>query len=254
MATVIYIIEKFLHMDILYIEDDLIDQIAFIRVLKNDKTIDCHVASDLTEAEQLIQNFKFDLILSDYYLAGDTIEDVMSKFKNHPIFLLSGTENMQMIQALYKNGLKGHYQKPFSKNDLLYLLSEKTTKVVPKKTRKVADFNQPIQFDFTFVKNIIKDSQDLKKELIQIFINLGTTEIARLRQNIKAPNRKIIGQSTHKLKSNLRMMGLSQLLIKAQEIETMCNEEIEEVCLLNQEVQNFVERLEKAVHAAKVVL
>lgn len=241
-------------MEILYIEDDLIDQIALRRMFRHDKTIDCQIASDIPEAEKLIKNFKFDLILSDYHLAGDTIEDVMSRFKEFPVFLLSGTDNEHKIQALYENGLKGHFQKPFSKKDLLHLLHNKPTEIVVKKSEKDADFSLPIKFDFTFLEAAIKKSPDLRNEFIQIFINLGDTEVTRLRQSLKISDWYIIGQSTHKLKSNLRMMGLKQLLRKAGEIEMLCLEQIEEKKKLLKDLSKFIERLEKAIQVAKVEL
>lgn len=241
-------------MEILYIEDDLIDQIALRRMFRHDKTIDCQIASDIPEAEKLMNNFEFDLILSDYHLAGDTIEDVMSKFKEFPIFLLSGTDNEHQIQALYRNGLKGHFQKPFSKKDLLHLLHNKPTEIVVKKIAKDADFSQPIKFDFTFLKPMITHSPNLRNEFIQIFITLGNTEVARLRQSLKISDWYIIGQSTHKLKSNLRMMGLKQLLRKAGEIEMLCLEQVEENSFLKKDLSKFIERLEKAIQVAKVEL
>lgn len=241
-------------MDILYIEDDVIDQIALRRMLRHDKSVSCKVASDITEAKKLIQDYKFDLILSDYYLAGDTIEDVMSRFKKLPVFLLSGTDNEHQIKALYKNGLKGHFQKPFSKKDLHHLLHEKPTEIVSQKLEKVADFSQPIKFDFTFLEPIIKNSPNLKNEFIHIFIDIGNTEIPLLKENMEISDWKIIGQVAHKLKSNLRMMGLKQLLRKAGEIEVMCMEQIKEISFLKQELPKFIDRLEKAIQVAKVEL
>ena len=76
----------------------------------------------------------------------------------------------------------------------------------------------------------------------------------RLRQSLKISDWYTIGQSTHKLKSNLRMMGLKQLLRKAGEIEMLCLEEIKEKIFLKKDLSKFIERLEKAIQVAKVEL
>lgn len=239
-------------MEILYIEDDLVDQIAFKRMLRHHKSIDCRMASDLKEAETLLQNFTFDIILSDYYLAGDTIEDVLSKFKDLPIFLLSGNESIKAIEALYENGLKGHFHKPFSKKDLSIILNQEKTNIQSHHHHQhaIADFNQAIVFDFTFLDSLAKRSPSLKKDLIQIFIDLGTSEGLLLQQFLEEANWEMIGRTLHKLKSNLRMMGLKQLLVKANQLEIVCID-AKNMDDVKQDLPPFLNRLEQAVKIAR---
>lgn len=237
-------------MEILYIEDDLVDQIAFKRVLRHHKSIDCRMANDIKEAEHLIQHFTFDIILSDYYLAGDTIEDVMSKFKDLPIFLLSGNESIKAIEELYENGLKGHFHKPFSKKDLSTILNQEKTNIQSHHQHTMADFSQAIAFDFTFLDSIAKRSPSLKKDLIQIFIDLGISEGFLLQQFLEQSNFEMIGRTLHKLKSNLRMMGLKQLLLKANQLEIACAD-AKNIDDIQQELPPFLHRLEQAVKMAR---
>ena len=76
-------------MEILYIEDDHIDQLILKRILRRKEGINYQIANNLQEAKQLVKAHTFDVILSDYHLAADTIEDILEVFIDLPIFLIS---------------------------------------------------------------------------------------------------------------------------------------------------------------------
>ncbi|GEM_PF-3016576 len=242
-------------MEILYIEDDLIDQLVLKRIVKRKNGVACQIANDLQEAEALVQTGSFDLILSDYYLAADTIEDVLLKFSNYPIFLISGSDNPPKVKKLYDRGLKGHFIKPFLEEYLENIINRKIISPTPTSSlaKSAVDFTLPVIFNFSYLNKISADSLTMKIELIKIFIDLGSQEKALIEKALTERDWKLIGLATHKLKSNFNMMGLKQLLRKADELELVSRSE-NAATVIPHELPSFIKRLELAIQIAKMKL
>lgn len=237
-------------MEILYIEDDLIDQLIFKRILKQKKEINGKVANSLQEATQLVETHAFDIVLSDYYLAPDTIEDTLLKFSSLPIFLISGADHPQKIEQLYEKGLQGHFQKPFTLGYLQQIIDKKQLKCSKKASNKIADFTLPITFNFEFLDKISAKSPGVKKEFIQIFVNMGATDALELANAFHTQNWQMVRHFTHKFKSNFNMMGFKQLYLKAGELEGAFLQPNYEPILIR-ELPNFLDRLTSAISLAK---
>lgn len=237
-------------MEILYIEDDLIDQLILKRILKQKKDIHCKVANNLQDAEHLVQNHAFDLILSDYYLVPDTIEDILLKFPNLPIFLISGVDHPQNIEQLYKKGLKGHFQKPFTPTHLQQLLKKQQLKRHQQKSKEMADFTLPITFNFEYLNKMAAKSPNVKREFIQIFVDMGSKDALELKSAFHTQNWKLVRHFTHKFKSNFNMMGFKQLYLKANELEGVFLHPNYEP-IIKKELPDFLNRLMHALSMAK---
>ncbi len=237
-------------MEILYIEDDLIDQLILKRILKQKRDINCKIANNLQEAEQLVQTHVFDIIISDYYLSPDTIEDTLLKFSNLPIFLISGTDHPQKIEQLYKKGLKGHFQKPFTLGCLQQIIDKRQIKCSEKASEKIADFRLPITFNFDYLDKLAAKSPEVKKEFIQIFVNMGAKDFLELTNAFHTQNWQMVRHFTHKFKSNFNMMGFKQLYLKAGELEgTFLQPNYEPIII--RELPSFLDRLTRAISLAK---
>lgn len=237
-------------MNILYIEDDLVDQLSFKRAVRKKENIQYSIAGCLKDALKLLEENQFDVVLSDYYLASETVEDVLANIKDLPVFLVSGLEDVKQIKALYPLGLLGHFLKPFSADDLNTLLNggEKNGQSVTKHLE--ADFSQPPKFDFAHLEEIANNDPSLKKEFIQIFLLVSEKEIENLSDSLERKQWEEIGRSAHKLKSNFRITGLHQLLLRAEEIEASCLYENGKDCS-NTAILSFIQRLKQAVELSE---
>jgi diguanylate cyclase (GGDEF)-like protein/PAS domain S-box-containing protein len=91
------------NLTILFVEDDLVDRINFKRFLKREN-IDyiCHIASSLQEAIELIDLYKFDIILTDINLHDGTAFDLYDYIPDLTpvIFITSDNFNETIIKAL----------------------------------------------------------------------------------------------------------------------------------------------------------
>ena len=84
---------------ILYIEDDELDQRAFLRMVR-DKALPYEVTSvqTLAEARSHLAETRFDLIVADYHLPDGVSADLFDEVRDIPFVLLTGTleENLAL--------------------------------------------------------------------------------------------------------------------------------------------------------------
>lgn len=240
-------------MEILYIEDDHIDQLILKRILRRKEGINYQIANNLQEAKQLVKAHTFDVILSDYHLAADTIEDILEVFIDLPIFLISGSDHHQKIQQLYDRGLKGHFQKPFIVEYLQQIIDKERVEYPKKAAKKMADFRLPITFDFEYLDKMSAKSPAVKYEFIQIFVDMGAKDSLQLVNAFHIQNWQLVQHFTHKFKSNFNMMGLKQLYLKAEELEFDFLKG-DDRGFITQEFPHFLDRLADAIEMAKLYL
>lgn len=231
-------------MRVLYIEDDIVDQIAFKRLSRKFKEMDVQVVSSLKEAMKLMSDENFNLVLSDYFLAGETVLDVIENIKELPVFLVSGLEDLNQIKGLYDKGIQGHFLKPLTEDDLSQLMGKNCNGAT--KTEEVFSVEETLKQDLTCLEKLSQNSVQIKIELMEIFLAVAKKEKDSVQLNLELRNWKEIGLSVHKLKSNLRMMGYQPLLEKANEIETNCLY-LKGLDSMFREIPTFVSNLEKGM-------
>jgi len=80
---------------ILLIEDDEVDQKAFIRLIKDqDLPYACTIAASISEARSILGRKDFDVIITDYSLGDGTSFDILDFVNNTPIIVITGTEGV----------------------------------------------------------------------------------------------------------------------------------------------------------------
>jgi PAS domain S-box-containing protein len=90
---------------ILYIEDDLIDQMSFQRHLKNGNfNLQYELAASVAEAKDLIIKKKFDVIITDYLLKHETGFAIIEMVKDTPIIFITGQGSQLVAVEAMKKG------------------------------------------------------------------------------------------------------------------------------------------------------
>ena len=80
---------------ILLIEDDKVDQEAFIRLIDDlDLPYTCTIAASISEARSILGREVFDVIITDYSLGDGTSFDILDFVNNTPIIVITGTEGV----------------------------------------------------------------------------------------------------------------------------------------------------------------
>lgn len=89
---------------LLLIEDDEIDQRAFLRhISQNQLSYQCKTASTVRDGLQEIQQSQFDVIISDYQLTDGTAFDILD-ITTCPVIVITGMGNENIAVQLMKTG------------------------------------------------------------------------------------------------------------------------------------------------------
>jgi diguanylate cyclase (GGDEF)-like protein/PAS domain S-box-containing protein len=89
---------------ILLVEDDIIDQMAFKKMVKQKELkYDIQIAGSAEEAAEAIANNSFDLVVSDYMLGDGTAFDVMKLLHETPVIIITGVGNEEVaVKAMHQ--------------------------------------------------------------------------------------------------------------------------------------------------------
>lgn len=90
---------------VLLIEDDKIDQLAFTKMVQEEKLpYNCTLADSVSNAKYTLNNQSFDIIIADYSLKDGTAFDIIESAKNTPIIFTTGTGNEKLAVQAMKAG------------------------------------------------------------------------------------------------------------------------------------------------------
>jgi PAS domain S-box-containing protein len=104
---------------ILLIEDDKLDQRAFMRMVKEKKlSYDCTVAGSVSEAKSILVSGQFDIIISDYSLGDGTAFNILDLVKNTPVILVTGAGDEEVAVKAWKTGAYDYLTKDSERNYL----------------------------------------------------------------------------------------------------------------------------------------
>ena len=107
---------------ILLIEDDKLDQKAFIRMVENKElSYDCTVAGSTSEAREILSSERFDVVIADYLLGDGTAFDILDSMKNTPVIFVTGAGDVEVAITAWKAGAYDYLIKD-SKQDYLKTL------------------------------------------------------------------------------------------------------------------------------------
>jgi signal transduction histidine kinase/DNA-binding NarL/FixJ family response regulator len=106
---------------ILLIEDDKLDQMAFMRFVKDEKLpYDCTVAASVSQAQNILASEQFDSIVADYSLGDGTALDILDSVKDIPIIVVTGSGDEEVAIRAWKGGAYDYITKDFER---IYLRS-----------------------------------------------------------------------------------------------------------------------------------
>ena len=104
---------------ILLIEDDKLDQMAFVRMIEDEKPpYDCTIAGSVSEGKRILSCEQFDIVISDYFLGDGTVFDILGLVKNTPIVLVTASGNEEVVVKAWKAGVCDYLIKDPERNYL----------------------------------------------------------------------------------------------------------------------------------------
>lgn len=92
-------------LSILVVEDDEVDQKAFIRHVRNENLpYDYHIAGSLAEGRTFLRENRYDLVISDYFLGDGTGFDLIGELDDIPLIFATGTGDEEIAVRAMKSG------------------------------------------------------------------------------------------------------------------------------------------------------
>jgi diguanylate cyclase (GGDEF)-like protein/PAS domain S-box-containing protein len=107
---------------ILLVEDDIIDQMAFRKMVRNKElNYDYLIAGSAKEAAAAVENNSFDLVITDYLLGDGTAFDVMKLLRETPVIITTGAGNEEVAVRAMHEGASDYLVKDSDGNYLKVL-------------------------------------------------------------------------------------------------------------------------------------
>jgi len=120
--------------NILLVEDDKLDQMAFERLMKDEKLLyDYKIASSVAEAKSLLAQESFDVIVCDYSLGDGTAIDILELTKKIPIIVVTGFGDQEVATKAWRKGAYDYIVKDIERNYL---------KIIPKTIENAIEHKQ----------------------------------------------------------------------------------------------------------------
>ena len=184
-------------MKVLYIEDDIIDQMA-VRRLADKCSCELLFVNSIKEANDILQAEKFDLIISDFNLGDGTAEDVLKLVTNQKIILITD----KPLDSFNANG------------NLLY----STTKPINESIFKITNKSQPL--DLTYFNSLTEGDINFQVELLDTALQILPSALEKVNEAFESLNFEHIKFEAHKMKSGARVIGIP-ILETLQTIEAL---------------------------------
>jgi PAS domain S-box-containing protein len=104
---------------ILLVEDNELDQMAFKRCV-DDNAIpyDCTIAGSVSEAQDVLNRDRFDIIIADHSLGDGTAFDILDLAKDTPIIVVTGAGDEETAVKVWKAGAYDYLIKDLDQNYL----------------------------------------------------------------------------------------------------------------------------------------
>ena len=224
-------------MNLLYIEDDLVDQMTFQRHLERiDPSIRVSFVSNVQELANVRSWDQYEMIFTDFFLGGIEACDFIQQVKHPHIFLISGYSLQQLMEKCPEL-FTGILPKPIKMDDLIRSLDW------PEWKQRLANphvIPQDQAEAFQQLYNSLKP--EVLEEFQQLFEESTRRLLPKIQTAIRAYDFPQIGAWIHQLKSNLRILGKSQLFATSEVLEYRCYNQIE-IDSLAQDLQKWVEKM-----------
>jgi PAS domain S-box-containing protein len=104
---------------ILLLEDDSVDRKSIIRLVKKENLpYDCSEADSVKQANQLLSEQDFDVIVADYNLGDGTAYDILETVKDIPIIVVTGSGDEKVAIKAWRAGAYDYLIKDLDQNYL----------------------------------------------------------------------------------------------------------------------------------------
>ncbi|HDR52396.1 MAG TPA: PAS domain-containing sensor histidine kinase [Mariniphaga anaerophila] len=253
---------------ILYADDDENNILLAESILK-EWNVEFELATDGTEAMQLINNILFDAVLLDIHMPGLSGVEVVQMVKsnrnnvNYNTKMLAVTANVMKrdIRDYLNSGFDDYMLKPFKEEELyskicsLLGLEQTLESLVENhvEPNKAAEQESSV-FNTSQLMHTAGGDLAFFNQMIDTFIDGAKNAVHGFREGIQDKDWKRVGKIAHKAIPSFRYFGLVAVADNLEKIENMTlrNKEYEAAGELASQVQEEIMKIIQAAESAKI--
>ncbi len=211
-------------MKILYADTDHVSQVNFLNALKGQSEWSAKYAMAAPAMCNALSNEEFDLIVCGLEFVPNVLNAVRGKTT---IVAIGDLENSTEIDNILNGGVSHFMKHPFNAATFQSILSGISRDTTINESDTLPDFE--------YLDRITKGRTALKLDLMEIFVTVVNEEMENIEKAIPQKDLDAIGKSAHRMKSNVRMMGLHTImqLVDTIEDQTKANPAAEFYDVLN---------------------
>ncbi len=243
---------------ILIIEDDLVDRMALMRMVKTYK-LPYHfdTAETLADADLKLSINNYELIISDYHLTDGRSTELLSRYGHIPFILISGQSYISAIEEIKPSGAFSllvkdaalNYIKKLPKLIQSMLDNEfflETPNAAPPETCPPASSSNNKIVDLRKLKAIFDGDRKHVWEMIEVFLDQNPRDLRSLSNAAQQQNVAQVFKSAHKLKSGYKMMGMYEQERVSSRIEQMASDASHDLNLINLLCEQLISETQQA--------
>ncbi len=223
---------------ILLTEDNKINQMASIEILKNLGLKNVTLAENGKQAFEMICKNSYDIVLMDIqmpimdgYQATRKIREMETQKQLNRVPIIAQTANAMKgdKEKCFKAGMDDYISKPINKNELIkmlhrWLCTKKTdesdnTAVIQKHDPGKID-DSLLVFDYPAALSRYSDDQDVLKEIVFTFIEECSDEFNLIKTSLAANDASMVADSAHSVKGSASYVSAERLKNVAYKLET----------------------------------
>ena len=178
------------------------------------------IVSDGAEAINKISKQHYDLILMDIhmpvldgYLATESIRKDLKN--NTPIVAMTANTLEGEKEKCLQLGMNDYLSKPFKEQELIAILQ----KWLPEQGSMV---------DLQHFKSLTMGDKTFMREMIELYLQRNPDDLQQLGNAVQNNDYKLIKDLSHKMKTSVGFMGLTQLLGPLNDMETLAQQSKED--------------------------
>lgn len=223
---------------ILFVEDDLVDQMAFLRMVKKQKlNYKLDIVDSVGLAADMLNQNSYDLVITDLNFPDGTAFDILEFTKNIPIIFVSGSNDKNIINKSKESGVNQFLIKD---NQLEYLKSlpkiinkittgnhkedEHIGELAPVDEEKLINASEKELVNLSHIKNLFDNNKDMINEVISLFLKQNPKQLKQLKVAIENNDERQSNMIAHQIKSGYTMMGMRMQRDIAELIEKTSTE------------------------------
>lgn len=157
---------------ILLIEDDIVDQMAFRKMIKAERLdYQYSIASSVEEAQGYIRDEKFDLIIADFNLGDGSAFDIFDLIHDTPFIFTTGEGNEEIAARALRAGASDYLIKDHDRNYLKLLPYAIFTSIVRSKNNRRLELLESVVVNAHDSIVVLEASVDNPLNIQAVYVN-----------------------------------------------------------------------------------